>query len=246
MALTGKLEEVDVPSLIELARQGPTLNRLSILGETASVTLYLVHGELVHASLNGQDSNVDALQTALQISVGTFELEKGAATPPQRTINTPWNTLLIQALQLIDESRQNNPTISHTQETLTMATKEKPEDVIKEMANDMEPGLKGMGVVGTDGLGIVFHKVSGEAADSLGSQMALIMQLSKRSAERVERGEVEDVLVTTDKSYLVGRMLGEGAYFLVVNVERDSVLGNVRLTMRNYADRLLKSIPGAK
>jgi len=76
--------------------------------------------------------------------------------------------------------------------------------------------------------------------------MALIMQLSRRSADRVEKSDLEDVLVTTDKSYLLSRMLGEGAYFLVVNVDRDSVLGNVRLAMRNYADRIVKAIPGAK
>lgn len=127
-----------------------------------------------------------------------------------------------------------------------MAGKEKPEEVIKEMATDLEPGLHGIGVIGTDGLGIAFHKVGGDTAEMLGSQMALIMQLSRRSTERVEKSAVEDVLVTTDKSYLLGRVLGDGSYFLVVSVSRDSVLGNVRLAMRTYTDRILKSIPGAR
>ena len=127
-----------------------------------------------------------------------------------------------------------------------MASKERLEDVLKEMANDVEPGLHGMVVAGTDGMGIAFHKVSGDAAESMGSQMALIMQLSRRSAERLKEGDVEDVLLTTDKSYLIGRFLSDGNYFFVVNVARDSVLGNVRLTMRNYADRLVKAIPTAK
>ncbi len=127
-----------------------------------------------------------------------------------------------------------------------MAAKEKAEDVLTDMANDLEPGLRGLAVAGMDGLGIAFHKVSGEVADNLGSQMALIMQLSRRAADRMEKSDVEDVLVSSDKSYILGRFLGDSSYFMVASVERDAVLGNVRLAMRNYADRVLKAIPGTK
>ncbi len=247
MALIGDIREVDVPSLIDLARQGAGTNRLRINNNSRTITLYVTDGEIVHATLGeGDTGGVHGVYAALECASGAFELEKGVPPPTRRTIDIPWNTLLLQTLQHIDEHRNHAQTTANQEETHTMATKEKPEDIIKEMANDMEPGLRGIGIVGTDGLGIAFHKVSGETAESLGSQMALIMQLSRRSADRVEKSDLEDVLVTTDKSYLLGRMLGEGTYFLVVNVDRDSVLGNVRLAMRNYADRIVKAIPGAK
>jgi predicted regulator of Ras-like GTPase activity (Roadblock/LC7/MglB family) len=244
MALVGNLREADVASLVELSRQAQGHNRLRINSSGRQFLICVADGEVVHAEGGGYSGSA-AVFAALGCTNGTFELEKGAPPPSQITIQLPWNTLLLQGLQHLDETRQHD--LAHAnQEDTTMAGKEKLEDVLKEMANDMEPGLRGIGVAGTDGLGIAFHKVAGETAESLGSQMALIMQLSRRAGERVDKGEVEDVLVTTDKSYLLGRFLGDGSYFTVVSVERDSVLGNVRLAMRNYSDRVLKSIPGAK
>lgn len=243
MALTGNLQDVDVPSVIELARQMIGSNRIRIHSDQRTFTLYIHEGEVVHAD-DGRHNGVEVVYEVLGCTVGTFELEKGVRAVTH-SIKVPWNTLLLQGLQQLDERRQASESFQ-TKETEPMAAKERIEDVLREMANDMEPGLRGMGVAGTDGLGIAFHKIAGDAAEGMGAQMALIMQLSRRSVDRMEKSEVEDVLVTTNRSYLLGRFLGEGSYFLVVNVERDSVLGNVRLTMRNYADRLLRSIPGAK
>lgn len=247
MALIGDLKDADVLSLIELARQGSGSSRLRLNSDSHTFTLFITDGEVVHADLgDGGTGGTEAVYAALACTSGIFELEKGVQPPAKQTITIPWNTLLLQVLQTIDENRQSQHYSDNTQENFPMAGKEKTDDLIKEMANDLEPGLRGVGVVGTDGLGIAFHKMTGEIAEGMGSQMALIMQLSRRSAERLERGEVEDVLVSTDKSYLLGRVLGDGNYFLVVSVDRDSVLGNVRLNMRNYADRILKSIAGAK
>jgi len=244
MALVGNLHEVDVPGLVELARHSALHAQVTVQSGGQTFRLYISDGEVVHASGAGL-SGERALYAALGCETGTFELEKNAPPPPTTTLDLPWNTLLLQALQHLDETRATLDALSPPQET-HMAGKEKPEEVIKEMATDLEPGLHGIGVIGTDGLGIAFHKVGGDTAEMLGSQMALIMQLSRRSTERVEKSAVEDVLVTTDKSYLLGRVLGDGSYFLVVSVSRDSVLGNVRLAMRTYTDRILKSIPGAR
>lgn len=246
MALIGELSELDINHLIELACQSPGYSHLTINSAGEQYRLYTDDGQVVHAE-QGKRSGAVVVYDVLTCVTGTFELEKGGTRPPKVTIEVPWNTLLLEALQYIDEQAGSpSNSESHTMEGNTMAGKERLEDVLKEMANDMEPGLHGMVVAGTDGMGIAFHKVAGEAAESMGSQMALIMQLSRRSAERLKEGDVEDVLLTTDKSYLIGRFLGDNHYFAVVNVDRDSVLGNVRLTMRNYADRLVKAIPTAK
>jgi predicted regulator of Ras-like GTPase activity (Roadblock/LC7/MglB family) len=242
MALRGSLTEIDVPGLIDLARQSADHAALQVQSGRAVYWVYVSRGEVVHAEGEGL-SGVEALYAALACHEGAFELEKTAPPPPRHTVALPWNTLLLQALQHLDETRASTEAPLPYEEPV-MAIKEKTEDVLKEMANDIEPGLRGMGVAGTDGLGIAFHKISGEVAESLGSQMALIMQLSRRSADRLEKSDVEDVLVTTSKSYLLGRFVATG-YFMVVSVERDSVLGNVRLVMRNYAERLARSIPGA-
>jgi predicted regulator of Ras-like GTPase activity (Roadblock/LC7/MglB family) len=92
-------------------------------------------------------------------------------------------------------------------------------------------------------MGIAYNKVAGETAENISAQMALVVQVSRRSAQRLDNSQVEDVQVTSDKSYLIGRFLGDNEHFVFVNVNRDSVLGNVRLVMRNYSDRLLKAVP---
>ncbi len=247
MALVGSLNDIDIAGLIELARQTPGHTRLLIHSGGADYHLYISDGEIVHAE-QGRETGPPVVYAVLERTGGTFELEKGAPPPPKTTVALPWNTLLLQGLQRIDETREGSNSLTQLSpsEENTMAGKERLEDVLKEMANDMEPGLHGIVVAGTDGMGIAFHKIGGEQAENLSSQMALIMQLSSRSAERVEKSEIEDVLLTTDKSYLLGRSLGDGHYFVVVSVDRDSVLGNVRLTVRNYSDRLFKAVPGAK
>ncbi len=245
MALVGNLSEIDVNHLIDLALQTPGYANLLVNSEGLRYRLYTNDGQVVHAE-EGSRSGSKVVYDLLACTAGTFELEKGGKPPPRVTIEIPWNTLLLEALQYIDEQSVSQSNSQINLEANTMAGKERLEEVLKEMANDMEPGLQGIAVAGTDGMGIAFHKIAGEAAESLGSQMALIMQLSRRSAERLKEGDVEDVLLTTDKSYMIGRFLSDNHYFAVVNVDRDSVLGNVRLTMRNYADRLAKAIPAAK
>src|SRR3990172_455769 len=242
MPLIGSLREADVTALIELACQSREPARIQINSGGATRVLYTVDGELVHAE-HGKETGPSVVFAALEQVEGTFELEKGVGPPDRVTIDLPWKTLLLQGLQRLDESSQSDQPDNYRKEKTEMAAKEKAEDVLTEMANDLEPGLRGAAIAGMDGLGIAFHKVGGEVADNLGSQMALIMQLSRRAAERMEKSDVEDVLVTSDKSYILGRFLGDNSYFLVVSVERDAVLGNVRLAMRNYTDRLLKAIP---
>ena len=245
MSIVGSLHEVDVASLVELACQSDVGVRIRINSGGTTRILYVFGGRIVHAE-NGLDEGEKVVFDALACTEGTFDLEKGVDEPRQSTIDLPWNALLLQGLQHLDEARGPSRVPGYTQEAYAVATKERLEDVLGEMANDLEPGLRGIGITGLDGLGIAFHKVSGEVADNLGSQMALILQLSRRASDKMEKSDVEDVLVTTEKSYILGRFMGDGSYFQVLSVERDAVLGNVRLAMRNYADRLVKAIPGAK
>lgn len=132
--------------------------------------------------------------------------------------------------------------LTHVLDSATPTGKERLDAVLRELAYDLEPHLHGIGVAGTDGLGIAFYKVGGEAAEMLSGQMALIMQLSRRATTRMESSSVEDVLLTTDKSYMLGLFLGEGAYFAVVSVSREVALGNVRVTVRHYAERMMQAI----
>lgn len=237
--LSGNLGEVDVPGILELARQMPGTIAVHITTVKTEYVIVLNNGEVVHA-FNQHGKGTSILFEVLGVQNGSFTIEKGDSPPPETSINISWNSLLLQGLQHLDEAKDS--ILILTEET-TMSTKEKLEEVLREMAAELEPGLFGIGVAGSDGMGIAYNKVAGETAENISAQMALVVQVSRRSALRLDNSQVEDVQVTSDKSYLIGRFLGDNEHFVFVNVSRDSVLGNVRLVMRNYSDRLLKAVP---
>lgn len=241
-ALSGNLGEVDVPGILELARQIPGNTTVHINATDEKYVIALVDGQVVHASSSTQ-TGVEAVYQAFTQETGSFEIEKGGTTPPEQTIDLPWNTLLLQGLQRLDEAGNQHTSSEDSEIKENMMAREKLEDVLQEMASEIEPGLRGIGVAGSDGMGLAFHKVSGDNAENLSAQMALVIQVSRRSAQRLENSKVEDVLITSDDSYLLARFLKDNEHFVFVNVNRDSVLGNVRLVMRNYADRVLSAVP---
>jgi predicted regulator of Ras-like GTPase activity (Roadblock/LC7/MglB family) len=99
-------------------------------------------------------------------------------------------------------------------------------------------------VVGMDGLSIaggsmdpVFDSTEASA------RFAMVMKLAGNVTTKVGMGVVDDNLVTTDRTYMLTRFLGDGSYFLNVAVTRNAILGSVRLLMNEYAPRLWEAIP---
>jgi predicted regulator of Ras-like GTPase activity (Roadblock/LC7/MglB family) len=99
-------------------------------------------------------------------------------------------------------------------------------------------------VTGKDGISITGGATiqdydNGAAA----ARVAMIMKLAGSVGGKLNLGEVEDNLVTTDKVYILFRSLGDGSYTWSVVVTRDATLGTVRMTMNEYAEQLWDAIP---
>lgn len=105
MALSGLLSEVGglVP-LIELALQFGDIMCIAIESQQKQYRVYTAAGGVVHAEDNTQ-AGVSVVYEALALSEGTFTLAKAPPNPPAFTIHQPWNTVLLEILQHIDESR---------------------------------------------------------------------------------------------------------------------------------------------
>jgi hypothetical protein len=100
MELLGSLAQVDLPALVELARQLPdACLRLYSDGNTA--VIYLRDGEVVHAT-SGLQEGEPALLFAFSLRHGTFTLQSHTPAPDQ-TIELPWNSLLLNALNHLDD-----------------------------------------------------------------------------------------------------------------------------------------------
>jgi predicted regulator of Ras-like GTPase activity (Roadblock/LC7/MglB family) len=99
-------------------------------------------------------------------------------------------------------------------------------------------------VVGMDGLSI-----AGTASDpafsssEASARVAMVMKLAGNVTTKVGMGVVDDNLVTTDRSYMLTRFLGDGSYFLNVAVTRNAILGSVRLMMNEYSPKFWEAIP---
>jgi predicted regulator of Ras-like GTPase activity (Roadblock/LC7/MglB family) len=99
-------------------------------------------------------------------------------------------------------------------------------------------------VTGKDGMAITGGSMSQEYDNSgAAARVAMIMKLAGTVSNKLNLGEVEDNLVTTDKVYVLFRSLGDGSYTWSVVVTRDATLGTVRMTINEYAEQLWDAIP---
>jgi predicted regulator of Ras-like GTPase activity (Roadblock/LC7/MglB family) len=71
----------------------------------------------------------------------------------------------------------------------------------------------------------------------------MVMKLASKVADKIEMGDVDDTLTTTDVAYIITRFLGDGSYYWGVAVTREATLGVVRMLMNEYADQLWDAIP---
>jgi predicted regulator of Ras-like GTPase activity (Roadblock/LC7/MglB family) len=99
-------------------------------------------------------------------------------------------------------------------------------------------------VVGMDGLSIAGGSTDPNFDSSEASaRVAMVMKLAGNVTTKVGMGVVDDNLVTTDRSYMLTRFLGDGSYFLNVAVTRNAILGSVRVMMSEYAPKFWEAIP---
>jgi predicted regulator of Ras-like GTPase activity (Roadblock/LC7/MglB family) len=241
MALIGKLDEVDIVNVIELARQSGNAGRLTVSDGSEEIRLFLAGGNVVHA-VHGAESGEEVVHEVLTWSEGQFEFEVGIEAP-KHTISTPWSGLMLAGMQRLDEATAGWEGLDDFQdkEVHEMA---KMNEILEEMASQI-PGFVAGDVVGMDGLAIVSYAQDPSFdAEAAAAQFALVMKLVQRTAGQLEAGELEDNLVTTEKHYILTRLLGDGSYYMAVAVDREtSSLGNVRLMTRQFAGELWDAIP---
>lgn len=100
----GMLRKVGLQDVIQMECLGRNSCVLEISNPQTTGRLYIEEGSLIHASL-GNLSGEKALQKLLSLAGGSFQLLP-FEPPAQRTINGPWEFLLMEAARVRDESAQ--------------------------------------------------------------------------------------------------------------------------------------------
>jgi len=120
----------------------------------------------------------------------------------------------------------------------------KLEQLLQEVRAQLGGDFVSTGIVGMDGISIAGGSISPEFDSTEASaRFAMVMKLAAQVSNKIGMGGVDDLLVTTDKVFLLTRFLGNGTYFWGVAVSRNATLGFVRILMNEYADQLWDAIP---
>ncbi len=100
----GMLRKVGLQDVIQMECLGRNSCILEITNQQSSGRIYIEDGSLIHAVVE-KLSGEKALQKLLSFTGGSFQLLP-FETPPQRTINGPWEFLLMEAARVTDEIAQ--------------------------------------------------------------------------------------------------------------------------------------------
>ena len=238
MAIKGHLDEMSLPTLVQMTCQEGIRARLSLFHGEEEAELYFDGGNIVYAAMDSQTGE-EVVYHALKWQDGEFSLEAGVP-PPDSTIVTPWSTLLMDGLQQVDEERWD------IADDLVKEEYEMPEnmkDILVELGEQV-PGFIASAVVGMDGLGIAQHAIGGVDVEAINAQMTLLIKLVDTTVNKLGAGTIEDFLLTTDHAYLLIRFLEGGDYFLGVAADKSQVnLGGMRLNTRVYSGRINDAMP---
>lgn len=120
----------------------------------------------------------------------------------------------------------------------------KLEQLIQQFRSELGADFISTDVVGMDGLSIAGGSIDPNFnSTDASARFSLVMKLAEKSSSKLGMGKVDDNLVTTDKSYIIARFIGDGSYYWGVAVTRNATLGTVRMLMNEYADQLWDAIP---
>ena len=116
--------------------------------------------------------------------------------------------------------------------------------LLQQIRSEIGPDFISTDVVRKDGISVAGGSIDrGFNSTNACAHFALVIELANRVSKKVRLGKVEDNLITTDKMYIISRMIGDGSYSWYMAISRNATLGNVRIMMKEYAPQLWEMIP---
>jgi predicted regulator of Ras-like GTPase activity (Roadblock/LC7/MglB family) len=120
----------------------------------------------------------------------------------------------------------------------------KIDDLIQEVRRELGADFISTDIVGMDGISIGGGSVDPHFdATEASARFAVVMKLAKKVSEKLGTDKVDDNLATTDKVYILTRLIGDGSYYWGIAVSRNATLGTLRLLMNEYAPKFWDAIP---
>jgi two-component system chemotaxis response regulator CheB len=115
-----RIEDIGLPALVQLACMEGMDRVLIAGGDRAEGEIFFSNGEIVHARYKGLDAKElygeDAFFSLVRDDPVSFLLKKSAA--PKKTIQAPWNFLLLEALRRKDEAASSKVSLPCASSTI--------------------------------------------------------------------------------------------------------------------------------
>ena len=244
MSLQGNIHDMSVADLIQHNCAERKKAKLIINHEGDEAVLYFKEGNVVHANL-GKEEGEEVVYRILAWEEGTFSVISDVETP-KLSIKRSWSGLLMEGAKRLDETKLESEMVIDDQkankEVKQMA--QKMDEVLKEMSNEINGFVAGT-VAGMDGINIAQVSAGKVDLDSVTGQLTIFLKLAGSSAEKANMGTFEDILIQTEKVYIMNIFLpGDNQHYMTTIVDRKTgTLGNMRLISKIYAERFSKIIP---
>ena len=244
MGLQGNIHDMSIADLIQQLCNDNKKAQLQVQNEKETALLYFKDGSLVHAIL-GPIEGEEAVYQLLTWEDGTFTLNNDVDTP-KLTIERSWSGLLMEGAKRIDEQNLAAKTAAvdpkNIKEVDFMAGK--MEELLQEMGGEMN-GFIAATVAGMDGISIAQTSAGNVDIDTVVAQLTVFIKLAGSSSEKVNMGTFEDILLQTDKEFvLISFLPGDTQHYMATVVDRkNGSLGNMRLIGKVYSERFSKIIP---
>jgi predicted regulator of Ras-like GTPase activity (Roadblock/LC7/MglB family) len=244
MGLQGNLHDMSVADLIQHNCEDRKKAKLIIEHEQKQAAVYFQEGRVVHAAL-GEIEGEEVIYQVLAWEEGTFSLKSDEVTP-KNSITRSWSGLLMEGAKRLDEGNITSDTdvfdVNEYKEEKQMAGK--MDELLKEMSGEMN-GFVAAAVAGMDGINIAEYSAGKVDLETVTAQLTILLKLANTSADKVGMGIFEDILIQTDREYIMNVFLpGDMNHYMTCVVDRkNGSLGNMRLISKIYSDRFSKIIP---
>jgi formylglycine-generating enzyme required for sulfatase activity/CheY-like chemotaxis protein len=106
---TGQLDQFQLVDILQMCCLGRRTGKLTISHGARRGFVFIENGNIVHAECEGQ-SGEDAVYRIIGWDYGKFQMEDGAA-PPERTIQRPWDALVMEGARQKDERQAEEHTV---------------------------------------------------------------------------------------------------------------------------------------
>ncbi|HEX2981840.1 MAG TPA: hypothetical protein VHO48_16385 [Anaerolineaceae bacterium] len=121
---------------------------------------------------------------------------------------------------------------------------QKLDQIFQQIRAELGPDFLAMDVTGMDGLALASVSILPQRDDaSASARFTMVMKLAEKVSEKMGLGAVEDNLITTEKTYILSRFIGNQSYIVGLTVTREAILGSARMLLNEYAPKIWDAIP---